>query len=332
MLISIGRHCLMFCFYSPNVNIRIQLHRLLGDAEEKAFGDIIAWSSSGKSFRVFSKERFENEVMGKYFDSTKYKSFQRSLNIWGFLARDSRHIANEHFVREEVQLCAGMRRVKVKGTYKRCIKKPADAFKQVSPSSLINGESKDKSRLPDTPQYPAMGKVPNGGSAVSASDYVDPFFASRNLQPSAYAEALASSSDKPSLHSLMLAGVSPRPYEHRLLGRRLYHQQLIATAAAIRCNANMRYSCDPPQCHLTAFEKIAILSNKSRLLRQHQYPTPTAAVQYAGHHHSSRMASNTTDALSLQSSIHRVFRQRFMVAQEQAATIGLLSMTPLHNG
>jgi hypothetical protein len=50
-----------------------RLYRLLEEAKKKGFDDIISWSSSGNSFYITSKQRFENEVMPIYFTSNKYK-------------------------------------------------------------------------------------------------------------------------------------------------------------------------------------------------------------------------------------------------------------------
>ena len=45
---------------------------------------IISWLSHGRSFLVHDKDRFVKEIMPLYFTSTRYKSFQRQLNMWGF--------------------------------------------------------------------------------------------------------------------------------------------------------------------------------------------------------------------------------------------------------
>ena len=42
--------------------------------------EIISWREHGRSFTIYQPERFEKEVL----IFTKYKSFIRSLNLWGF--------------------------------------------------------------------------------------------------------------------------------------------------------------------------------------------------------------------------------------------------------
>jgi hypothetical protein len=61
-----------------------KLHALLEEAEEKGFQDLICWQSGGKSFKVLNSRHFAKTIMPKYFKQTKFKSFQRQLNIYGF--------------------------------------------------------------------------------------------------------------------------------------------------------------------------------------------------------------------------------------------------------
>ena len=45
---------------------------------------VIAWSSSGKAFRIYDTHAFANVVLPKYFRTKKFSSFQRNLNLYGF--------------------------------------------------------------------------------------------------------------------------------------------------------------------------------------------------------------------------------------------------------
>jgi hypothetical protein len=72
------------------------------------------------AFRIHNKERFANEIMPKYFSSNKFKSFQRSLNLWGFQTETKEPrkgaISQQYFMRNQPDLCHMMRRVKVRTT------------------------------------------------------------------------------------------------------------------------------------------------------------------------------------------------------------------------
>jgi len=45
---------------------------------------IVSWLSHGNSFKVHNVPVFVSEILPLFFKQTKYKSFQRQLNLWGF--------------------------------------------------------------------------------------------------------------------------------------------------------------------------------------------------------------------------------------------------------
>ena len=106
----------------------VRLHKLLEDETRKGNTDIITWMPDGKSFKVYDKERFATLVMPIYFGSNKYRSFQRNLNLWGFITTTSsasRYLEGRPprevgecfhpcFVKKRPALCARMRRASTK--------------------------------------------------------------------------------------------------------------------------------------------------------------------------------------------------------------------------
>ena len=72
------------CRGVTNLSFPMKLHTLLEDAARLGFDDVVCWQAGGTSFKVLQPKRFEDEVMKLYFQKTKYKSFQRQLNIYGF--------------------------------------------------------------------------------------------------------------------------------------------------------------------------------------------------------------------------------------------------------
>lgn len=61
-----------------------KVYGMLEDAEEKGFADVVSWNNEGNGFTVHNKERFTKEIVPKYFNQTRYKSFQRQLSLYGF--------------------------------------------------------------------------------------------------------------------------------------------------------------------------------------------------------------------------------------------------------
>jgi hypothetical protein len=57
---------------------------MLEDAGQNDFQDIVSWNSHGVAFKVHKPTEFSDKIMPTYFNQTKYKSFQRQLNLYGF--------------------------------------------------------------------------------------------------------------------------------------------------------------------------------------------------------------------------------------------------------
>lgn len=102
-----------------NIPFPWKLHELLDMAESDGFTNIVSWLPDQHSFRVHNVENFVNHVMKRFFKQTKYKSFQRQLNMWGFdriLSGPGKGgYSHTYFVRGKPSLCCQMTRLKVKG-------------------------------------------------------------------------------------------------------------------------------------------------------------------------------------------------------------------------
>jgi hypothetical protein len=96
-----------------------KVHEMLNDAESEGIDSVASWLPDGTSFKVFNTKLFVEMIMPRYFNQTKYKSFQRQLNIWGFERIQEgaeRGGYSHHFLlRDNVSLCRHMKRTRVKG-------------------------------------------------------------------------------------------------------------------------------------------------------------------------------------------------------------------------
>jgi hypothetical protein len=61
-----------------------KLHQILNEVEQKENDEIISWNRDGKSFNVHNQKMFVDTVLPSYFRHSKYRSFQRQLNLYGF--------------------------------------------------------------------------------------------------------------------------------------------------------------------------------------------------------------------------------------------------------
>jgi hypothetical protein len=101
------------------------------DAMDKS-GDksIVCWQPHGRAFMVHKPKEFVQEVMSHFFNQTKYASFQRQLNLYGFSrlthGPDKGAYYHNCFVRGKRHLCKGMIRQKIKGTKVRKSLSPED--------------------------------------------------------------------------------------------------------------------------------------------------------------------------------------------------------------
>ena len=78
---------------------------------------VITWLSHGHCWKVLNREKMVTDILPLYFNMTKYKSFMRQINGWGFIRvkkgvnKGSYHHANflyaqAHLIRSMYRICA----------------------------------------------------------------------------------------------------------------------------------------------------------------------------------------------------------------------------------
>eukprot|EP00536_Pseudo-nitzschia_multiseries_P015113 jgi/Psemu1/216883/e_gw1.822.3.1 len=76
---------------------------------------IVCWQPHGKAFKVHKPRLFVETIMPHFFNQTKYASFQRQLNLYGFsritvVGLDKGAVHHPCFVRNQSHLVQNMRR------------------------------------------------------------------------------------------------------------------------------------------------------------------------------------------------------------------------------
>eukprot|EP00586_Coscinodiscus_wailesii_P014924 CAMPEP_0172503262 /NCGR_PEP_ID=MMETSP1066-20121228/167676_1 /TAXON_ID=671091 /ORGANISM="Coscinodiscus wailesii, Strain CCMP2513" /LENGTH=493 /DNA_ID=CAMNT_0013278929 /DNA_START=57 /DNA_END=1538 /DNA_ORIENTATION=+ len=98
----------------------LKLHTLLDQLEQDGLTSIMSWQPHGRAFVIRDKIRFTKEIMPKYFKQTRFTSFQRQLNLYGYVrlsrGADNGAYYHELFLRGKQFLCKKMTRTKNKGT------------------------------------------------------------------------------------------------------------------------------------------------------------------------------------------------------------------------
>lgn len=91
-----------------------KMHAILTNPE---LSDVIGWAPHGRSWRILKPRDFEIRVLPKYFEHSKFSSFVRQANGWGFRRMSHGYDKNayyqEYFLRAMPWLCKKMRRPKV---------------------------------------------------------------------------------------------------------------------------------------------------------------------------------------------------------------------------
>lgn len=96
-----------------------RLHEMLKVASEEGLEHIVSWAPHGKAFTVHKPVEFAEQVMKRFFCQTKFASFQRQLNLYGFArfchGLDKGAYYHSCFIRGQRGLVRQMVRRKIKG-------------------------------------------------------------------------------------------------------------------------------------------------------------------------------------------------------------------------
>jgi len=96
-----------------------KLHYMLSRVDAEGVSHIVSWQPHGRCFIVHQPQQFVQEVMPRFFKQTKLTSFQRQLNLYGFVrltaGTDRGGYYHELFLRGRMDLCRRMARTRVKG-------------------------------------------------------------------------------------------------------------------------------------------------------------------------------------------------------------------------
>lgn len=123
---------------------------------------IVSWLPHGTAFKVHNVPVFVSEILPLFFKQTKYKSFQRQLNLWGFKRIESGPekgaYFHKHFLRDKPNLCSNLTRQRAK-------RATAPHSPKETKSTLLPKKRPSKSRsVPPIPSifYPIPRNISEG--------------------------------------------------------------------------------------------------------------------------------------------------------------------------
>lgn len=120
-----------------------KLHEMLSCAKTEDFESVVSWLPDGNSFKVHDQDEFVRNILPAYLENqTKYKSFQRQLNLWGFeriLHGDWKGgYYHNDFVKERPSLCQLLTRQKVKRKSRTRTVSPSTSIESLVDSKEID--------------------------------------------------------------------------------------------------------------------------------------------------------------------------------------------------
>lgn len=106
-----------------SLSFPLKLHHVLDVVEAEGLSSVVSWQPHGKAFRVHQPRVFVEVVLKRFFCQTKYPSFQRQLNLYGFSrfkeGPDKGAYHHPRFVKGNKELSRDMPRFRVKGCLSR---------------------------------------------------------------------------------------------------------------------------------------------------------------------------------------------------------------------
>jgi hypothetical protein len=143
-----------------------RLHEMLDKIEKDGHDDVVSWQPHGRCFLVHKQTEFADKIMPKYFKMSKFPSFLRQLNLYGFrrLTRtgdDKGAYYHELFLRNKEFLANRIPRVRIKGNGVRARSHPEKEpdFYKMSPvfpgiKTASRNMSTNEPPLPTIPSSP----------------------------------------------------------------------------------------------------------------------------------------------------------------------------------
>jgi hypothetical protein len=132
---------------------------------------IISWMPHGRAFLVKQQQQFASNILPRYFNQSKYLSFTRQLNLWGFKritqGSDSGAYYHELFLRGRPYLAMRLRRQKIKGHGYKPIPNPKEEPNFYKDYPWMEELSEGR----ELPPLPPLRKKKGGGEVVG--DEVD---------------------------------------------------------------------------------------------------------------------------------------------------------------
>mmetsp|Transcript_20940 Transcript_20940/g.36037 ORF Transcript_20940/g.36037 Transcript_20940/m.36037 type:complete len:281 (+) Transcript_20940:173-1015(+) len=103
-----------------------KFYRMLDQIKEEGLEAVVSWLPHGRAFKIHKPKEFAASIMPRFFNQSKYTSFQRQLNLYGFSrccrGRDAGAYHHPFFLRGRQCLLRNIVRTKIKGNGHKTMK------------------------------------------------------------------------------------------------------------------------------------------------------------------------------------------------------------------
>jgi HSF-type DNA-binding len=154
--------------HGAKVPFPARLHQMLDEIENDGHADVISWQPHGRCFVVHKQKEFREVIMPKYFKMSKFPSFLRQVNLYGFrrLTRkgpDKGGYYHELFLRNKKDLASAIPRLRIKGNGVRTKSNPAcepDFYKMpTAPAVTAVPKTIEPSIATSAPSFPMLEQI-----------------------------------------------------------------------------------------------------------------------------------------------------------------------------
>lgn len=236
--------------------------RLMEILSNDEHSEIISWLPHGKGFIIYQKKKFAASILPRYFKQSKFTSFTRKLNRWGFTritrGPETGAYYHKYFVKGNSRLCMQMCCQSVKPT------------PQPSPPLMPVG----------TQPFPQMNL------SMPGLPLVDPMLSIQN-QPNSVTAAALAAQNTGLLQQLQAQQARQREQQIDLLHRAMAGNQIGAATAPAPTPSGTYGSAPPPNALMcggasTAYSPAAVSAALNAIQQQRRANQPSVQDLYLG--------------------------------------------------
>ena len=140
-----------------------KLYDMLTYAADCEHSSAVSWINEGRAFAIHCEQTFMLHIVPMFFKQTKFRSFTRQLNIWGFKRMPSSCAwDNKNFIRGRGDLLQDIERVEIKGV--------KDSKKKTAATTAMGTKKRSSNKVSSSHTNSKMARAVSPSETASADD------------------------------------------------------------------------------------------------------------------------------------------------------------------